>query len=86
MLRRLGVVGKIEQTIFNIFIDIKLGMRKKSKSSINHDKLLKLAIKNPGVQDVAKLYENYSKLSKQIRSLSAIVNPGSTIITTNSSS
>jgi len=61
-------------------------VRKATKTSTDYSELLKHALKNPGVEEVSKLYENYRELSKQISSLSASIQPRFTIITTNSSS
>jgi len=58
--------------------------RKPTKSSTKYNKLLKNALKNPGIHEVTKLYENYNKISKQISAISASIKPRSTIITSNS--
>lgn len=59
--------------------------RKLTKNSTKYNKLLKNALKNPGIHEVTKLYENYSKLSKQVSEISARTEQRSTIITSNSS-
>ena len=59
--------------------------RKPAKSSTKYNKLLKNALKNPGIHEVSKLYENYNEISKLVNAISASIKPRSTIITSNSS-
>ena len=60
--------------------------RKPTKNPTDYNKLLKQALEKPGIQEVSKLYENCREISKQMSSMSASINPRSTIITSNSSS
>ena len=58
------------------------------KNSVKNDaytKLLNQALKNPGIQEVSKLYDNYNGIAKQMNSITSSIRQGSTIITSNSS-
>ena len=59
--------------------------KKSSVKNSEYDKLLKQALKNPGIHKVSKLYDNYNKIAKQINSIESALHKRSTIITTNSS-
>lgn len=59
--------------------------KKNSVKSGEYNKLLSQALKNPGVQEVSKLYDNYKGIAKQMNSIMSSINQGSTIITSNSS-
>jgi len=65
---------------------IHYNLARKSKNSVECSKLLKQALQQPGVEDIAKLFQNYNEVSKQMNLISNSINPGSNIITSNSSS
>ena len=59
--------------------------KKHSAKNSEYDKLLNQALKNPGIRDVSKLYDNYNGIAKQMNSIASGMHKGSTIITSNSS-
>lgn len=59
--------------------------QKTMKHSRTNNDLLKQALKNPGIFEISKFYEDYRELSKQISTLSSSVRPRSIIITSNTS-
>ena len=56
-----------------------------SAENSEYEKLLKQALKNPGIHEVSKLYDNYYKIAKQINSIESALHKDFIIITTNSS-
>ena len=59
--------------------------KKNSAKNSEYNKLLNQALKNPGIQEVSKLYDNYNGIAKQMNSIASNIHRGSTIITSNSS-
>ena len=45
----------------------------------------KPGLKNPGIREVSKLYDNYNGIVKQMNSIESDMHKGSIIITSNSS-
>ena len=59
--------------------------KKNSAKNSEYNKLLNQALKNPGIREVSKLYDNYNGIAKQMNSITSNIHQGSTIITSNSS-
>ncbi len=61
-------------------------MKKKSSNTDDYKTLLKNAMKNPGIREVEKLYEDYRGISRQADMINSKMDPGYHIITSDSSS
>ena len=59
--------------------------KKSSAKNSEYNELLNQALKNPGIREVSKLYDNYNGIAKQMNSIASSIHQESTIITSNSS-